>query len=139
MATLRGNRYYLDRRFAGVGRIHRSLRTSRATRARTLESMLEKLHERGQVVLLRAFAKGELSIYEIEEAYDRGGVPEVSLALERKQDESNRVAVESAIEEAMEAIAADVRLSTPAQIPTRASPLQGVRGSIHLRGGSTHG
>ena len=40
MPTLRGNVYYVKRRFAGVGSIYRSLHTRSVRRARALEAIL---------------------------------------------------------------------------------------------------
>ena len=107
MPTRRGNRYYIDRPFSGIGRIHRSLRTTNATRARTLESMLVTLHERGRLDLVQAVAKGTLPIKQLAEAFETGKLPKLTQKLERED-----VPLGVGVGRALTAISADVKKAT---------------------------
>lgn len=107
MPTKRGNRYYVDRNFAGIGRIHRSLRTANARRAQTLEDILLRLHGQGRLDLVRTFANGGLGIESLAEAYETQAIPQLTQKLERHD-----VPLQAAVEEALAAKTADVKEST---------------------------
>lgn len=51
MATRRKNTYYVQRRFAGVGKLYRSLHTDRKGLADARENMLAAIHQQGHYEL----------------------------------------------------------------------------------------
>lgn len=107
MATQRGNVYYIDRKFAGIGRVHRSLRTENAKRASVLESMLVSLHGQGRVQLVRAFAESEVGIERLAEAFETGQIHELASQLR-----TSSATLSEAAEAALKAKAPDVKAST---------------------------
>ncbi len=83
MATKRGKRYWMDRAYPGVGRTHRSLKTTSKARAEKREQMLDALAHRGQLHFLRAFNNGKVDIAQLEEAFETGRLPELAADLSR--------------------------------------------------------
>lgn len=83
MPTQRGNRYYVQRTFSGVGKIYKSLHTDRKGIARRREEALLALHRHGHHDILRAFADGEVSIHQIDHAHQTSSVPELEADLRR--------------------------------------------------------
>lgn len=107
MPTQRGNVYYIDRTLAGVGRIHRSLRTKNGNRAQVLEAMLVSLHEQGRLELVRAFSEGDVAIAELAEAYETGRLHELARRLRTASP-----SLEDAIDAALQDKKPDVKATT---------------------------
>jgi integrase len=108
MATRRNNGiYYFNRTLRPVGKIQRSLRTTRKRRATTLEDMLVSIHAQGRIELIRAWANGRLDIEKLAEYYESGRLPELAADL-RFSD----VPLDKGIEAAIRAKSPDVRATT---------------------------
>lgn len=61
----------IDRRYRGVGRIHRASGTKIPAVKRKIERMLEALHGDGRLDILRALRDGSLSFLQVLDAYQR--------------------------------------------------------------------
>jgi integrase len=107
MPTKRRDTYYIDKRFRGLGRIHKSLGTRNSKRAAALESMLATLHHRGRLDLLRAFSDGSVTIQELANAYETDQVAALTRTLGRKDLRLSR-----AVDLALKAKKPDVKEST---------------------------
>lgn len=81
MAFKRNGVWYIDRHYRGVGRVKRSLGTKTKRRADRLESVIDSLFESGRLDLLQLFAQGQVSVQEIETAYDKGSTGTLVQAL----------------------------------------------------------
>lgn len=105
MPTKRSNGvYYVKRRWRGldpgnpgeVRLVYCSLSTDRKQRATRRENMLETLHANGRRDLVRAFADGDVSIDDLEEAHHTDRTAELAERLKRP-DATLAVAVEAAL------------------------------------------
>ena len=104
MATKREGTWYMKRRLPGVGQVRKSLGTRTSARARELESMIEKLAERGRADLVRAWLTGEVDLGTLAEAYDTGKLHLLSRRLRSKDS-----VLSEAVRLALRAQAADVK------------------------------
>ncbi|MFC1530973.1 tyrosine-type recombinase/integrase [Gemmatimonadota bacterium] len=107
MPTKRRDTYYIDMRFKGLGRVHKSLSTRNRKRAAALESMLATLHHRGRLDLLRAFSDGSVTIQELSNAYETDQIAGLTRTLGRKD-----LRLSDAMDRALKAKKPDVKLST---------------------------
>jgi integrase len=108
MPTRRANGvFYVKRTFKGVGSVYKSLGTKRKGQATAREAALISLHQQGRYELVRLFAGGDLSIQDIEEAYESGNVHELSERVRR-----NDVPLAEACQEALILKSPDVAGST---------------------------
>lgn len=109
MPTKRGSRYYIDRSFSGLGRIHRSLATTNKGQASKLEQMLATLYDRGRLDLIRAWLNGKTSLPELADAYESDRLSELTETLEANHCEMR---LADAFPAALLEIESDVREST---------------------------
>lgn len=77
MPYLRGSTYHVKRKLPGIGRTRKTLDTESKRRAETLERMLIRLCERGNLGPVRAWLDDEVSIHELADAFDGGSIPEL--------------------------------------------------------------
>jgi len=86
MPTQRANgRFYIKRNLPGVGRLYKSLHTDRKAVARRCEDALVSLHQQGRHELVRAFDDGDVSIQQIQEAYESGRTHELAAEIRRNE------------------------------------------------------
>lgn len=69
--------FMLDRRFAGVGRIHRASGTNDARTLRAINAMLTRLFELGRIDTLRAMRSGDLHPLTAYNLYRKGDLKEL--------------------------------------------------------------
>jgi hypothetical protein len=67
----------IDRRYRGVGRIHRASGTKIPAVKRKIERMMEDLHSQGRLDILRLIRDGKLSFLEVHDAYQRRAVDQL--------------------------------------------------------------
>ena len=100
----RGRTWYLKRELPGIGRVYKSLGTTRTAQAREREELLLRLAERGHFNLVRACLGDRLELPHLIEAHATGRLYELAERL-RAPD----VPLADAIARCLEAKAADVR------------------------------
>jgi len=100
----RGRTWYLKRELPGLGRVYKSLGTTRVAVAREREELLLKLAERGHLDIVRAWLDDALQLPALVEAHAAGRLHELAQRL-RAPD----VLLADAITHCLEAKAADVR------------------------------
>jgi integrase len=100
----RGRTWYLKREVPGIGRVYKSLGTTRVAHAREREELLLKLAERGHLDLVRAWLEGHMRLSALVEAHAAGRLHELAARL-RAPD----VPLADAVARCLEAKAADVR------------------------------
>ncbi len=100
----RGRTWYLKRELPGIGRLYKSLGTTRVAVAREREELLLRLAERGHLELVRAWLEGRMRLPALVEAHAAGRLHELAARL-RSPD----VALADAIAHCLRAKAADVR------------------------------
>lgn len=76
--------YYFRRTLGGIGRVYQSLGTDRKGLARRREEALVAAHRQGHHDLVRAWMEGEVSIEEVQAAYERDATAELARALSRE-------------------------------------------------------
>jgi integrase len=124
MANKRDGIWQMKRTLPGVGLVRRSLGTRSGERALTLESMVEKLADRGRGDLIRAWMNDDVSLATLAEAYDTGKLHLLSRRLQAK--ECN---LAEAIRQALRAQAADVQDSTLQRYATGLAHFEAFAGS----------
>ncbi len=100
----RGRTWYLKRELPGIGRIYKSLGTTRVALAREREELLLRLAERGYLELVRAWIGDRLRLPQLIEAHATGRLHELIARL-RSPD----VPLADAIGQCLRAKASDVR------------------------------
>ena len=100
----RGRTWYLKRELPGIGRVYKSLGTTRVALAREREELLLRLAERGHLDLVRAWLEDRLRLPQLVEAHATGRLHELTARL-RFPD----VSLADAITHCLRAKAADVR------------------------------
>ncbi len=99
--------WYFKKRLPGIGSVERSLGTKSRTRAHRLESMVVSLHEAGRLDLMHAWLEGDTTLAELQEHYEAGTTHDL-VRLVR----GGRTTLSEAIDETLDAKAADVRPAT---------------------------
>lgn len=107
MPARRGNVWYLKRQIPGFNKVRKSLGTSSAARARTLEGMIMSLADRGRLDVVKAWLDDRVSLAEITEAYETGRLDELTRGLSQVD-----VCLAEAVRSALKAKHADVASST---------------------------
>lgn len=99
--------YYMKRTLDGFGQVYRSLRTDRKALARTREDMIRTLAKGQHREAVRLWLEGEISLSELQEAYETSKIPSFLEDLQR-QDETLARASKAALRDK----APDVKDST---------------------------
>ena len=75
--------YRIKRKLPGIGHVDRSLRTDRKGIADRREQALLAAHREGHHEVVRAFLDDEVSIHEVQEAYESNRVAELAREIRR--------------------------------------------------------
>ncbi len=124
MASKRGDVWQLKRTLPGIGLVRRSLGTKSRSRALILETMIERLAERGRGDLIRAWLEDEIELAALAEAFDTSKLHVLSRKI-RSRDST----LHEAIQRALRAQSADVKDSTLQRYATGLSHFEASAGA----------